>query len=138
MCVCAEDNQFLECLEYEQKTECKPTFSTVIKDVEVVEGSAARFDCKIEGMRTKKTTLNTTQKNGRKTGTEIKPLANYPLMNDIMNRRKLLSVDPVFITGQVIQIQRSYGTKTISQSKRHAIFKLTTMKMETAVWSFQR
>ncbi|TWW80202.1 Myosin light chain kinase, smooth muscle [Takifugu flavidus] len=44
-----EDNQFLECLEYEQKAECKPTFSTVIKDVEVVEGSAARFDCKIEG-----------------------------------------------------------------------------------------
>ncbi|XP_070771208.1 myosin light chain kinase, smooth muscle [Enoplosus armatus] len=44
-----EDNQFLECLEYEQKTECKPTFSSVIKDVEVVEGSAARFDCKIEG-----------------------------------------------------------------------------------------
>ncbi|KAJ0070505.1 hypothetical protein NL108_012963, partial [Boleophthalmus pectinirostris] len=43
-----EDNQFLECLEYEQKTECKPTFSSVIKDVEVVEGSAARFDCKIE------------------------------------------------------------------------------------------
>ncbi|XP_041807381.1 myosin light chain kinase, smooth muscle isoform X3 [Chelmon rostratus] len=44
-----EDNQFLECLEYEQKTECKPTFSSVIRDVEVVEGSAARFDCKIEG-----------------------------------------------------------------------------------------
>ncbi|KAG8000441.1 Myosin light chain kinase, partial [Nibea albiflora] len=44
-----DDNQFLECLEYEQKTECKPTFSSVIKDVEVVEGSAARFDCKIEG-----------------------------------------------------------------------------------------
>uniref|UniRef100_A0A3Q3MTD5 Myosin light chain kinase, smooth muscle n=1 Tax=Mastacembelus armatus TaxID=205130 RepID=A0A3Q3MTD5_9TELE len=44
-----EDNQFLECLEYEQKTECKPSFSMVIKDVEVVEGSAARFDCKIEG-----------------------------------------------------------------------------------------
>uniref|UniRef100_A0A3B3XJM6 Myosin light chain kinase, smooth muscle n=2 Tax=Poecilia mexicana TaxID=48701 RepID=A0A3B3XJM6_9TELE len=44
-----EDNQFLECLEYEQKTESKPTFSSVIKDVEVVEGSAARFDCKIEG-----------------------------------------------------------------------------------------
>ncbi|XP_036965132.1 myosin light chain kinase, smooth muscle isoform X4 [Acanthopagrus latus] len=44
-----EDNQFLECLEFEQKTECKPTFSSVIKDVEVVEGSAARFDCKIEG-----------------------------------------------------------------------------------------
>ncbi|KAI4797990.1 hypothetical protein KUCAC02_024714 [Chaenocephalus aceratus] len=40
---------FLECLENEQKTECKPTFSSVIKDVEVVEGSAARFDCKIEG-----------------------------------------------------------------------------------------
>ncbi|XP_023192924.1 myosin light chain kinase, smooth muscle isoform X3 [Xiphophorus maculatus] len=44
-----EDNQFLECLEYEQKTESKPTFTSVIKDVEVVEGSAARFDCKIEG-----------------------------------------------------------------------------------------
>uniref|UniRef100_A0AAQ5WWP9 Myosin light chain kinase, smooth muscle n=2 Tax=Amphiprion ocellaris TaxID=80972 RepID=A0AAQ5WWP9_AMPOC len=44
-----EDNQFLECLEYEQKTESKPTFSSIIKDVEVVEGSAARFDCKIEG-----------------------------------------------------------------------------------------
>uniref|UniRef100_A0A674ECL3 Myosin light chain kinase, smooth muscle n=1 Tax=Salmo trutta TaxID=8032 RepID=A0A674ECL3_SALTR len=44
-----EDNQFLECLEYEEKTQVKPTFSSVIKDVEVVEGSAARFDCKIEG-----------------------------------------------------------------------------------------
>ncbi|XP_061547595.1 myosin light chain kinase, smooth muscle-like isoform X2 [Phycodurus eques] len=44
-----EDNQFLECLELEQKAECKPSFSTVIQDVEVVEGSAARFDCKIEG-----------------------------------------------------------------------------------------
>ncbi|KAF7214262.1 myosin light chain kinase [Nothobranchius furzeri] len=44
-----EDNQFLECLEYEQKVESKPSFSKVIKDVEVVEGSAARFDCKIEG-----------------------------------------------------------------------------------------
>ncbi|KAM4608725.1 myosin light chain kinase, smooth muscle [Polymixia lowei] len=44
-----EDNQFLECLEYEQKTESKPSFSSVIRDVEVVEGSAARFDCKIEG-----------------------------------------------------------------------------------------
>ncbi|KAF6722216.1 Myosin light chain kinase, smooth muscle [Oryzias melastigma] len=44
-----EDNQFLECLEYEQRAECKPSFSKVIKDVEVVEGSAARFDCKIEG-----------------------------------------------------------------------------------------
>lgn len=29
----------------------KPSFSSVIKDVEVVEGSAARFDCKIEGMQ---------------------------------------------------------------------------------------
>uniref|UniRef100_A0A3Q1G0K3 Myosin light chain kinase n=1 Tax=Acanthochromis polyacanthus TaxID=80966 RepID=A0A3Q1G0K3_9TELE len=47
----SHDNQFLECLEYEQKTESKPTFSSVIKDVEVVEGSAARFDCKIEGSR---------------------------------------------------------------------------------------
>ncbi|XP_035391291.1 myosin light chain kinase, smooth muscle isoform X3 [Electrophorus electricus] len=27
----------------------KPTFTTLMKDVEVVEGSAARFDCKIEG-----------------------------------------------------------------------------------------
>uniref|UniRef100_A0A672I9V1 Myosin light chain kinase, smooth muscle n=1 Tax=Salarias fasciatus TaxID=181472 RepID=A0A672I9V1_SALFA len=43
------DNQFLECLEYEQRTECAPVFTSVIKDVEVVEGSAARFDCKIEG-----------------------------------------------------------------------------------------
>ena len=57
VCVClcvSEDNQFLECLEFEQKTECKPTFSSVIKDVEVVEGSAARFDCKIEGTRDRK------------------------------------------------------------------------------------
>ncbi|XP_046902304.1 myosin light chain kinase, smooth muscle isoform X1 [Hypomesus transpacificus] len=44
-----DDNQFLECLEYEEKTQMKPTFTSVIKDVEVVEGSAARFDCKIEG-----------------------------------------------------------------------------------------
>lgn len=139
LCVCVEDNQFLECLEYEQKTECKPTFSTVIKDVEVVEGSAARFDCKIEGMGTKKTTrtLNTTQTNGRKTGTKNKHLTNYRLMNkmdEIINRRKIVNADPVFITVQVTQIQRSCGTKTISQSKRHGIFKLTTMKMETAVW----
>ncbi|XP_039503094.1 myosin light chain kinase, smooth muscle isoform X2 [Pimephales promelas] len=42
-----EDKQFSA--ELEQKTLMKPTFSTVIKDVEVVEGSAARFDCKIEG-----------------------------------------------------------------------------------------
>ncbi|XP_077472882.1 myosin light chain kinase, smooth muscle isoform X1 [Stigmatopora argus] len=44
-----EDERFLECLELEQKSQCKPSFSSVIKDVEVVEGSAARFDCKIEG-----------------------------------------------------------------------------------------
>uniref|UniRef100_A0A674BTL4 Myosin light chain kinase, smooth muscle n=1 Tax=Salmo trutta TaxID=8032 RepID=A0A674BTL4_SALTR len=44
-----EDNQFLEFLESEEKTQVKPTFSSMIKDVEVVEGSAARFDCKIEG-----------------------------------------------------------------------------------------
>ncbi|XP_075996672.1 myosin light chain kinase, smooth muscle [Genypterus blacodes] len=44
-----DDNQFLECLEYEQRAESKPSFSALIKDVEVVEGSAARFDCKIEG-----------------------------------------------------------------------------------------
>ncbi|XP_052003967.1 myosin light chain kinase, smooth muscle isoform X2 [Xyrauchen texanus] len=33
----------------EEKILMKPTFSSVIKDVEVVEGSAARFDCTIEG-----------------------------------------------------------------------------------------
>uniref|UniRef100_A0A8C7FH61 Myosin light chain kinase, smooth muscle n=1 Tax=Oncorhynchus kisutch TaxID=8019 RepID=A0A8C7FH61_ONCKI len=44
-----EDNQFLEFLESEERTQVKPTFSSMIKDVEVVEGSAARFDCKIEG-----------------------------------------------------------------------------------------
>uniref|UniRef100_A0A4W5KJW9 Myosin light chain kinase, smooth muscle n=1 Tax=Hucho hucho TaxID=62062 RepID=A0A4W5KJW9_9TELE len=44
-----EDNQFLEFLESEEKSQVKPTFSSMIKDVEVVEGSAARFDCKIEG-----------------------------------------------------------------------------------------
>uniref|UniRef100_A0A8C2K175 Myosin light chain kinase, smooth muscle n=1 Tax=Cyprinus carpio TaxID=7962 RepID=A0A8C2K175_CYPCA len=42
-----EDKQFAA--ELEEKTLKKPTFSDVIKDVEVVEGSAARFDCKIEG-----------------------------------------------------------------------------------------
>ncbi|XP_057191725.1 myosin light chain kinase, smooth muscle isoform X2 [Triplophysa rosa] len=42
-----EDRQFS--IESEEKVSMKPTFSTVIKDVEVVEGSAARFDCKIEG-----------------------------------------------------------------------------------------
>lgn len=41
-----EDKQFS--IESE-KIPMKPTFSSVIKDVEVVEGSAARFDCKIEG-----------------------------------------------------------------------------------------
>ncbi|XP_041118018.1 myosin light chain kinase, smooth muscle-like isoform X1 [Polyodon spathula] len=41
-------NQFLEALD-EERTNAKPYFSRVIKDVEVVEGSAARFDCKIEG-----------------------------------------------------------------------------------------
>ncbi|XP_046701046.1 myosin light chain kinase, smooth muscle isoform X1 [Silurus meridionalis] len=33
----------------ERRSQMKPSFSSVIKDVEVVEGSAARFDCKIEG-----------------------------------------------------------------------------------------
>lgn len=45
--VVVEDRQFS--IELEEKVPMKPTFSTVIKDVEVVEGSAARFDCKIEG-----------------------------------------------------------------------------------------
>ncbi|XP_051567682.1 myosin light chain kinase, smooth muscle-like isoform X1 [Myxocyprinus asiaticus] len=40
---------FLECIEDENHTPAAPTFSSVIRDVEVVEGSAARFDCKIEG-----------------------------------------------------------------------------------------
>ncbi|XP_027020238.2 myosin light chain kinase, smooth muscle isoform X1 [Tachysurus fulvidraco] len=35
--------------ESEQRSPMKPSFSSLIKDVEVVEGSAARFDCKIEG-----------------------------------------------------------------------------------------
>uniref|UniRef100_A0A673LQC2 Myosin light chain kinase, smooth muscle n=1 Tax=Sinocyclocheilus rhinocerous TaxID=307959 RepID=A0A673LQC2_9TELE len=43
----SEDKQFSA--ELEEKTLMKPTFSNVIKDVEVVEGSAARFDCRIEG-----------------------------------------------------------------------------------------
>ncbi|XP_059417378.1 myosin light chain kinase, smooth muscle-like isoform X2 [Carassius carassius] len=42
-----EDKEFAA--ELEEKTRMKATFSSVIKDVEVVEGSAARFDCKIEG-----------------------------------------------------------------------------------------
>ncbi|XP_036425734.1 myosin light chain kinase, smooth muscle isoform X2 [Colossoma macropomum] len=50
-----EDNKpeppapFLESAEDENHTPAPPTFSLVIQDVEVVEGSAARFDCKIEG-----------------------------------------------------------------------------------------
>lgn len=40
---------FLETTEEENHTPEPPTFSLVIQDVEVVEGSAARFDCKIEG-----------------------------------------------------------------------------------------
>lgn len=46
----AEENQMKLPEESEQKSLMKPSFSSVIKDVEVVEGSAARFDCKIEGM----------------------------------------------------------------------------------------
>uniref|UniRef100_A0A4W3HZ71 Myosin light chain kinase, smooth muscle n=1 Tax=Callorhinchus milii TaxID=7868 RepID=A0A4W3HZ71_CALMI len=33
----------------EEKASCKPFFSKTFVDVEVVEGSAARFDCRIEG-----------------------------------------------------------------------------------------
>ncbi|KAM6461571.1 myosin light chain kinase, smooth muscle isoform 3-T3 [Liasis olivaceus] len=33
----------------EERTHVKPYFSKTIQDIEVVEGSAARFDCKIEG-----------------------------------------------------------------------------------------
>ncbi|XP_042581530.1 myosin light chain kinase, smooth muscle-like isoform X1 [Cyprinus carpio] len=40
---------FLESVEDENRTPVAPSFSSVIQDVEVVEGSAARFDCKIEG-----------------------------------------------------------------------------------------
>nr|XP_015214260.1 PREDICTED: myosin light chain kinase, smooth muscle isoform X1 [Lepisosteus oculatus]XP_015214261.1 PREDICTED: myosin light chain kinase, smooth muscle isoform X1 [Lepisosteus oculatus] len=40
--------EFLESV-VEERPHVKPYFSQVIKDVEVVEGSAARFDCKIEG-----------------------------------------------------------------------------------------
>ncbi|XP_018597169.2 myosin light chain kinase, smooth muscle isoform X1 [Scleropages formosus] len=39
----------LETPEDEEQPHVKPSFSVVIEDVEVVEGSAARFDCKIEG-----------------------------------------------------------------------------------------
>uniref|UniRef100_A0A8C1CSL7 Myosin light chain kinase, smooth muscle n=2 Tax=Cyprinus carpio TaxID=7962 RepID=A0A8C1CSL7_CYPCA len=41
--------KFLESVEDENHTPVAPSFSSVIQDVEVVEGSAARFDCKIEG-----------------------------------------------------------------------------------------
>ncbi|XP_062862308.1 myosin light chain kinase, smooth muscle [Trichomycterus rosablanca] len=44
-----EKNDNLLAEETEQRTPTKPSFSLVIKDVEVVEGSAARFNCKIEG-----------------------------------------------------------------------------------------
>ncbi|XP_053352357.1 myosin light chain kinase, smooth muscle isoform X1 [Clarias gariepinus] len=44
-----EENQMKLPEESEQRSLMKPSFSSVIKDVEVVEGSAARFDCKIEG-----------------------------------------------------------------------------------------
>lgn len=51
MCLCSEEPpaSFLESVEDENHTPVAPTFSSVIQDVEVVEGSAARFDCKIEG-----------------------------------------------------------------------------------------
>lgn len=52
-CVCAVLEEapapLFECVEDENHTPAPPTFSSVIQDVEVVEGSAARFDCKIEG-----------------------------------------------------------------------------------------
>lgn len=48
---CADENQKKFPEESEQRSPMKPSFSSVIKDVEVVEGSAARFDCKIEGTR---------------------------------------------------------------------------------------
>ncbi|KAF4086994.1 hypothetical protein AMELA_G00090510, partial [Ameiurus melas] len=44
-----EENQKKFPEEGEERSQMKPSFSSVIKDVEVVEGSAARFDCKIEG-----------------------------------------------------------------------------------------
>lgn len=44
---CAEDNAVPEAAD--DRTPVKPSFSSVIKDVEVVEGSAARFECKIDG-----------------------------------------------------------------------------------------
>lgn len=49
--VCSEEPPapFLESAEDENHNPVAPSFSLVIQDVEVVEGSAARFDCKIEG-----------------------------------------------------------------------------------------
>lgn len=45
----AEDNQaFLESVS-EERAPSKPVFTRTIQDIEVVEGSAARFDCRIEG-----------------------------------------------------------------------------------------
>ncbi|XP_069588702.1 myosin light chain kinase, smooth muscle isoform X2 [Ranitomeya imitator] len=44
-----EDNQaFLESVS-EERPPSKPVFTRTIMDIEVVEGSAARFDCRIEG-----------------------------------------------------------------------------------------
>ncbi|XP_028846560.1 myosin light chain kinase, smooth muscle isoform X1 [Denticeps clupeoides] len=43
------ENQPQDAPEAEEKTPVKPSFSAVIRDMEVVEGSAARFDCNIEG-----------------------------------------------------------------------------------------
>uniref|UniRef100_A0AAY4DSA1 Myosin light chain kinase, smooth muscle n=1 Tax=Denticeps clupeoides TaxID=299321 RepID=A0AAY4DSA1_9TELE len=45
----AVENQPQDAPEAEEKTPVKPSFSAVIRDMEVVEGSAARFDCNIEG-----------------------------------------------------------------------------------------
>ncbi|XP_061465054.1 myosin light chain kinase, smooth muscle isoform X1 [Rhineura floridana] len=47
----AEDEAASTLLEAvdEERTHVKPYFSRTIQDIEVVEGSAARFDCKIEG-----------------------------------------------------------------------------------------
>uniref|UniRef100_A0A6I8NYH8 Ig-like domain-containing protein n=1 Tax=Ornithorhynchus anatinus TaxID=9258 RepID=A0A6I8NYH8_ORNAN len=51
LCVPTPDDAsqvFLEAVA-EEKPHVKPYFSKTILDIEVVEGSAARFDCKIEG-----------------------------------------------------------------------------------------
>jgi hypothetical protein len=49
LCLLEDVNQaFLEAVA-EEKPHVKPYFSKTIRDLEVVEGSAARFDCKIEG-----------------------------------------------------------------------------------------